>query len=359
VPREDILLLTYKFRIKDGGSKSHHLKRWANAVNTVWNYCNEASYNQLKKYSKWLNYYDLNNLTKGSSKELNLNSATIQQICKEYTTKRYQFKKQKLNWRTSKGSRRSLGWIPCTNQNIKLNKDAFFTFSGKTFKFWKTREIPKDIRTISLNEDSRGHWYINFAVEVDFKKQTGNSEIGIDLGLSTNATLSDGRKYNRENITKYYEKQLAMAQRANKKHQVTKIYAKIKNIRKDWNHKTANNILKDSKLVIVGDVSSSKLTKTKMAKSVLDAGWSQLRSMLAYKAIKLGIEFKEVNESWTSRTCNVCGEIGEHQGLSGLSVRQWECKSCHTLHDRDVNAAINILNVGLGHKTLIKGIPRL
>ena len=79
--------------------------------------------------------------------------------------------------------------------------------------------------------------------------------------------------------------------------------------------------------------------------------------MLAYKALALGIDFKEVNESWTSRTCNVCGAIGEHQGLSGLSVREWTCNSCGTVHDRDVNAAINILR--RGSSTPIKGIPRL
>ena len=354
------MLLTYKFRIKDGGSKSRHLRCWSDSVNTVWNYCNEASYNQLKKYSKWLNYYDLNNLTKGCSKELNLNSATIQQICKEYTTRRYQFKKQKLNWRTSKGSRRSLGWIPCTNQNIVLDdNDSSFYFMKKKFRFWKSREIPDNIRSISINEDAQGHWYINFMVEVEEQELVGTKEIGIDLGLTTNVTLSDSRKFNRENITKRYEQRLAMAQKAGKKYQVTKIHAKIANIRKDWNHKVANEILVNLKLVVVGDVSSSKLAKTKMSKSVLDAGWSQLRSILAYKAIKLGVEFKEVNESWTSRICNVCGAIGEHKGLSGLSVRQWECSFCGAEHDRDVNAAKNILKVGLGHKTPIKGIPRL
>jgi IS605 OrfB family transposase len=148
-----------------------------------------------------------------------------------------------------------------------------------------------------------------------------------------------------------------MAQRAGKKRLAKQIHAKIANIRKDWNHKTANAILKDAKAVFVGDVSSVKLAKTSMAKSVLDSGWGQLRSFLIYKSRMLGTTVKEVNESWTSRTCSVCGAIGEHQGLSGLSVREWTCASCGTQHDRDVNAAINILRVG--NHTPIKGIPRL
>ena len=178
-----------------------------------------------------------------------------------------------------------------------------------------------------------------------------------DLGLKTVATLSDGRKFDRDNLTQNYADRLAKAQRAGKKNLTKRIHAKIANIRKDWNHKTANAILAGARLVCVGDVSSAKLVKTKMAKSVLDASWSQLKSMLAYKAIALGIDLKEVNESWTSITCSCCDTKSGPSGLSGLSVREWTCDSCGTQHDRDVNAARNILRVG--HNTPIKGIPRL
>ena len=310
----------------------------------------------LHRHSKWLSTNDLIKLTSGSSSELGLNSQVIQQVCKEYWTRRFHTKRRKLSWRKSKGTRRSLGWIPCTNQNVKIAGD-WIKFGGKTFRFWKTREIPVDIRTISFNEDARGRWYINIVCLVDIHENPGSLEIGVDLGLKTMATLSDGRKFDRNNLTTQYAERLAMAQRAGKKKLARRIHAKIANIRKDWNHKTANAILAGARLVCVGDVSTVKLVKTRMAKSVLDASWCQLKSMLEYKAKGLGIDLKEVNESWTSRTCSVCGAIGEHQGLGGLSVREWTCNSCGTLHDRDVNAARNILRVG--HDTPIKGIPRL
>ena len=347
---------TYKFRIKDGGSTRKQLVRWAESVNCVWNFCNEASFEMLRRHSKWLSANDLMKLTNGVSKELGINSQTLQQVCKEYWTRRFNAKRRKLSWRRSGGSRRSLGWIPATNQNVKILGDKI-KYGGKSFRFWKTREIPTNIRTISFNEDARGRWYINIVCLVDIVACPGASELGIDLGLKTVATLSDGRKFDRDNLTQKYAECLAQAQRAGKKNLAKRIHAKIANIRKDWNHKTANAILADARLVCVGDVSSAKLVKTKMAKSVLDASWCQLKSMLAYKAIALGIDLKEVNESWTSRTCSVCGAIGEHQGLGGLSVREWTCSSCGTLHDRDVNAARNILRVG--HDTPIKGIPRL
>ena len=347
---------TYKFRLKDGGSKRKHLARWAEAVNYVWNYCNEASFQQLRKHSKWLSSNDLMKLTNGAGKELGLNSQTVQQVCKEYWTRRFNAKRRRLSWRKSRGVRRSLGWIPCTNQNVKVVGDRV-KYSGKSFRFWKTREIPQDIRSISITEDSRGRWYINLVCKVDIDSTPGTSDIGIDLGLKTVATLSDGRKFDRDNLTQRYAEKLAMAQRAGKTRLAKRIHAKIANIRKDWNHKTANAILAGARLVCVGDVSSAKLVKTRMAKSVLDASWSQLKSMLVYKALGLGIDLKEVNESWTSRTCSKCGAIGAHSGLTGLSVREWTCDSCGTQHDRDVNAALNILRVGTG--TPIKGIPRL
>ena len=351
-------VLTYKFRLKDGGSKRKHLNRWACAVNQVWNYCNEASFQILRKYSKWLSKSDLEKLTAGSGKELGLNSQVVQQVCKEFVQRRVQFKKMRLSWRRSHGTRKSLGWIPCTNQNVIVTGD-FLKFGGKTFRFWKTREIPTKIKSVSFNEDALGHWYVNFMCEVEDIPQVGTVDLGIDLGIKTQATLSDGRKFERDNLTKKYEDRLAMAQRAGKKRLAKRIHNKVANIRKDFNHKTANTILKDARLVVVGDVSSTKLVKTNMAKSVLDSSWGQLKSFLSYKSRRLGATVKEVNESWTSRTCNVCGAIGEHQGLSGLSVRDWVCPNCGAEHDRDVNAAKNILRIGLGHQTPIKGIPRL
>ena len=349
-------VLTYKFRLKDGGSKRKHLNRWACAVNQVWNYCNEASFQTLKKYSNWVSRYDLQKLTAGSGKDLGLNSQVVQGVCAEYAQKRMQFKKMRLSWRKSHGTRKSLGWIPCTNQNVLVQGDRL-KFGGKSFRFWKSREIPGTIKSVSFNEDAQGRWYVNFMCEVPETPQVGVVELGVDLGCKTQATLSDGRKFERENTTRAYAERLAMAQRAGKQQLAKRIHAKIANIRKDFNHKTANAILNGAKLVVVGDVSSSKLAKTKLAKSVLDSSWGQLRSFLIYKSKMLGTTVKGVNESWTSRTCSVCGAIGDHQGLSGLSVREWTCDSCGTKHDRDVNAARNILR--LGHETPIKGIPRL
>ncbi|WP_218144498.1 RNA-guided endonuclease InsQ/TnpB family protein, partial [Giesbergeria anulus] len=106
----------------------------------------------------------------------------------------------------------------------------------------------------------------------------------------------------------------------------------------------------------VGDVASVKLVKTKMAKSTLDAGWAMLKTMLEYKSHQAGIVFEEVNEAYTTQTCSCCGSIpaSSPKGRAGLGIREWTCSDCGAAHDRDVNAARNIL--AAGHRRLAVGI---
>jgi transposase len=111
--------------------------------------------------------------------------------------------------------------------------------------------------------------------------------------------------------------------------------------------------------IFVGDVSSKKLVKTKMTKSVLDAGWGSLKAQLSYKAMARGVVFKEVPEKNTTQMCSCCSAISAKSPKcrAGLRIREWLCTGCGTRHDRDVNAAKNIL--ALGHERLSVGIPTL
>jgi len=323
----------------------------ASAVNFVWNCCNEIAIRSLEYNGKWLSYYDLNALTKGCSNSLGIMAQTINLVNLEYHNKRKQSKKRKLSWRSKN---RSLGWIPFRDQIIYVEGDIVI-YNNHKFHFWKSREIEGKIKIGSFNQDSKGNWFVNFVCEVpDPPKIKDNRAVGIDLGLKTLATLSDGNKINRENITQKYASKLAMAQRANKKKQVRDIHTKIKNVRKDFNHKETTKLINSYGSIFVGDVSSSKLKRTRMAKSVSNAGWFDFKSMLAYKAIMLGVEYKEVKEQFSTVTCSTCFERSGPSGLSALGVREWICSKCGTVHDRDVNAAKNILR--FGHESLIKGI---
>ncbi len=304
----------------------------------------------LEKYDKWLSAFDLTYLTVGCTKLLPINAAAIDAVSADFVAKRIQSKKRKLSWRSRK---RSLAWIPVRGQGIKVKSDSV-TYNKITFRFWKSREIEGKIKYGRFNQDSKGNWYVCLVCESpNVPKIKSGGSVGIDLGLKTLATLSNGTELSRENLTTKYEQRLATAQRANKKRQVKAIHAKIKNSRKDWNHKVTTKLINTNDQIFVGNVSSSKLKKTRMAKSVSDAGWADFKSMLAYKAITLGVEYKEVKESFSTITCSVCLERTGPSGLSGLGVREWTC-SCGASHNRDVNAAKNILR--FGRETPIKGI---
>jgi putative transposase len=340
---------TFKFRLKN--TNTSKLKKMAMDANFVWNYCNDVSMQYLDKRNKFLTWYDLQYLTSGCSRNLSITSQSINQICKEHATRRRQYRKRKLAWRSSK---RSLGWIPFRGQCISVHANEVI-YKKIKFRFWNSRKIEGKIKIGSFVQDSKGHWYICIVCDVPRPQNIiiDNRAVGIDLGLKTLATLSDGTIIHRTNLTAKYADKLAIAQRAGKKKHAKAIHAKIKNIRMDFNQKETTKLINNYGTIFVGNVSSSKLKKTRMAKSVSDAGWSSFKSMLAYKAIALGVEFKEVKENFSTVTCSGCFERSGPRGLSALGVREWTCKSCGIHHDRDVNAAKNILR--FGRETPVKG----
>ena len=337
-------IITYNFRIKD--SSAAWLNKCAKSVNFVWNYCNETSYNAIRNRSKFLSGFDLNKLTSGASKELGLNSQTIQGVGEEYAIRRKQFKKNKLRWRSNK---RSLGWIPFKAASIKISEDTI-TYNKNKVRFWKSREVKGKVKSGSFSQDARGRWYINLACEVDFLAQSPDESVGVDLGLKEIAVLSSGKKYKSNRYFRSYANKLAKAQRAKKKKQVKNIHAKITNSRKDQNHKITTEIADSYNKVAVGDLNAKSLMKTKMSKSVSDNSVGNFRNLLKYKVIRRSGAYIEVNEYLTTQTCSHCLAVSGPKGLKGLSVREWVCSNCRSVHDRDVNAAMNILRIG--HDTL-------
>lgn len=280
--------LTIKTRLKD--KHASELCRMARAVNYVWNYCNETQQKAARARRKWMSAYDLQKLTNGASKDLNLHAHTIQRVCSTYATSRQTHKKPWLRWR----GRKSLGWVPFNTGHV--------TFDGACFTFRGAVEAPRLYRAS--------------------------------------------------------EAKLAVAQRARRTpKRIRNIHAKIANRRKDYLHKASAKIAKEFGAIVIGDVSSKTLAQTKMAKSVLDAGWSIFKSMLTYKAIRHGGRVVEVNERYTSQTCSECGSLppSRPKGIAGLGIREWRCDDCETVHDRDVNAARNILRVGT--HALAEGAP--
>jgi putative transposase len=347
------IMITLKLRVK---GNTRWLDKLASETNFVWNYVNDLSFRNIRDHSMFLSAFDVYKYFIGATKEgLRLHSLTLQAIADEYVTRRRQFRKNKLRWRKSNGSRRSLGWVPFKTKSVRLRKSVLYYGKFK-FKVWDSYGLENyEFRAGSFNQDVRGRWYINICVDTQDAPGAQSGAIGIDLGLKDFAATSDGEIIESQRFYRDLEPKLSSAQRANKKSRVKAIHAKISNRRKDFLHKLSSRLTQENAAVFVGNVSSSKLTKTKMAKSVLDAGWSMFKTMLEYKAIRRQVLLKEINEAWTSQTCSVCKNRTGPKGLVELGIREWSCAECGSSHNRDINAAKNILALGL--ERLGVGIP--
>lgn len=135
----------------------------------------------------------------------------------------------------------------------------------------------------------------------------------------------------------------------------TRIHRRLANQRRDALHKFSRMLVNTYQQIYVGDVSSTGLTQTRMAKSVLDSGWGLLKTQLQYKGQQAGRGVEIVNERYTTRACSGCGALTGPAGRTGLVVRQWKCGECGDSHDRDVNAARNILTAGLRCRASVRG----
>jgi IS605 OrfB family transposase len=351
------MILVYRYRVK---SFNGLLNEQSRAVNFVWNFCNDRQKDALRFGRPWHTGFDLNKLTCGASGELGIHSGTINAVCEQYAKSRSQKRRPFLRYRSR---RRSLGWVPFKGRDLKREGDAFL-FAGRTFRVFNSRALPEGKIKDGSNfaRDRKGNWFLNIVIDVNTTAPDARRllrGVGIDLGLKDFATLSTGEKIEAQRIYRGAEQALAVAQRARKKRRISAIHIKIANRRSDFHHKLSHRLVREFDYIAVGNVHAAGLAMTNMAKSVLDAGWSSFRSKLAYKAVKHGAWFAEVNESFTSQVCSNCGALPDSRpiGIADLGIRAWQCSDCGCVHDRDTNAALNILR--RGRATLVVGISVL
>jgi transposase len=344
---------TLHLRIKDKHAK--YLDALACQVNMVWNYCNELSQKILEREYRFCSAYDLHPYLAGAGKAgLDLHSQTVQGVADEYVQKRKQAKKAKLRWRVSRGARKSLGWIPFKESAVAY-KNGQLHLAGVPLCLWDSYGLANyDLGGGSVSQDARGRWYVNLTARqyawpqaeaagaASKQESVDGAEreaVGIDLGLKDLLACSDGEKIEAQRFYRGLEEKLGVAQRAHKKGRVKAIHAKIAHRRKDFCHKASTALVGKYSHIFVGDVCASGLAKTRMAKSVLDAGWSMLRTQLGYKSDSAGVAFRVVGESGSTRECSNCGKPTGPTGLAGLSIRAWTCPECGAAHDRDTNSA--------------------
>src|SRR5450755_131034 len=220
-----------------------------------------------------------------------------------------------------------------------------------------SRDLPSEPSSVTVIKDAAGRYFASFVIAAASEPlPESGAEAGIDLGLTHFAVLSDGRKIASPRFLRRAERKLRTAQKALSRKapgssnrdkariRAARVHARVADARRDWLHKESTRIIRDSQAVYVEDLCVAGLGRTRLAKSVHDAGWSAFVGMLEYKAARHGRTFGKTGRfEPTSQVCSACGV---KDGPKPLRVREWTCGGCGAEHDRDVNAARNIVTAG-------------
>ena len=236
----------------------------------------------------------------------------------------------------------------------KMGAPLAFTWS------WPgTGPASADPATVTVSRDPDGRWYVSLAVDADDPEPlpvTGHA-VGIDLGVKDFAALSDGSKIanprhleRRARNLARYQRRLARcregsANRAKAKAKVARAHRKVRDARRDFLHKASTRLARDNDLIALEDLNVKGMTRNrKLARVISDCGWGKFRAMLEYKCERYGRALAVIDRWYpSSKTCSECGHL---LAELSLSTRHWACPSCGTRHDRDTNAAKNILAAG-------------
>jgi putative transposase len=249
-------------------------------------------------------------------------------------------------------------------QSIRLTRNGFALHGerlyvakvGDILVQW-SRALPSVPSSVTVIRDPDGRYYASFVVErAATPLPVCDREVGIDLGLASLVVTSDGERAASPRFYRVAQRRLRRAQRvlsrrqkgsanrARARHRVAVVHRKVRDARLDHAHKTALRLVRDNQAVYAEDLCVSGLARTRLAKSVADAGWSRLLWCIEEKAAQYGRTFAKIGRfEPTSQVCSTCGV---KDGPKPLGVRQRTCPACGTVHDRDVNAARNILALG-------------
>ncbi|MDN3095790.1 IS200/IS605 family element RNA-guided endonuclease TnpB [Enterococcus faecalis] len=239
----------------------------------------------------------------------------------------------------------------------------------------KLHRQPKGIiKSATISRHSSGKYYVSLLCKEEVSElPKTNSAIGIDLGIADFAILSDGQKIDNNKFTSTMEKKLKREQRKlsrrgllakkkginlfeaknyqKQKRKVARLHEKVMNQRTDFLNKLSTEIIKNHDIICIENLSTKGMLRNqKLAKSISDVSWSSFVTKLQYKADWYGREIIKIDKWFPSS--QICSECGHKDGKKSLDIREWTCPICHTHHDRDINASINILAEGLRIKSL-------
>ena len=311
--------------------------------------CNEMCHDLthvLKKEKEWLKEAD---------------SASLQQSLRHLDNAYDNFFKKRGGYPKFKSKRSSQKYrTPNNKGSVRLDGDAVIIPKAGRVKIVKTRDFDGRIVSATVSKTASGKYYISLQVEEEYELLENNGgQIGLDAGLASLLTSSDTDVIMNPKTLLRHEKRLKRLQRslsrkqkgsANREKARRRLaveHEKVANIREDYQHKISCRLANENQIVCAEDLDvKSMLSDHRLAKSISDASWSELLRKLEYKmADRGGMLIKVPGTYPSSQRCSCCGAINPK--VKDLSVRKWTCPECGAEHDRDVNAAINILEKGL------------
>ena len=255
-----------------------------------------------------------------------------------------------------------------TNNGFKIqpqSKKLYLPKIGNITIVW-TRELPDTPSSVTIIKDSADRYFVSFVVEVEPETlPESENSTGLDLGIIDFVTLSSGEKVKapkplKAKLTRLrrLQKNLSRKKKGSNRREVArkklaKLHVKISDTRNDFLHKLSTKIISENQVVVLEDLNVSGMIKNRrLSRAISDLGWRTFRTMLEAKSAMYGRDFRVIDR-WTptSQICSTCGFKG---GKKELNVREWVCLSCGTHHDRDINAAVNILVAGGRPETINK-----
>ena len=361
---------TYRYRLNPTAEQERKLNQFAGACRFIWNWALGCKRDSFEQTGKTLSYNDLSaELTRlkqqpATSWLREMHAQSLQQALRDLDSAYQHFFRRARNGDKKKGFPKFKSKKTDTPrfrmpQDVRLDESFVSVPKIGMISVIVHRPIHGVTKSATFKREACGHWYICLVTEqqigpkVDRPIQT---HVGIDVGLKSLATLSSGETIDNPRWYRTQARKLRRAQKALSRKlkgsrnrgkarlTVARLHQKIRNQRNDVLHKLSANLVHHFDLISIEDLNVSGLAKSKLSKSVLDAGWSMFRSMLSYKADRQDKHIVAIGRFFpSSKTCGACGSVNADLTLSD---RDWTCR-CGVHHDRDLNAARNIDREGL------------
>ena len=361
---------TYKFRLYPTKAQTELLAKHFGCTRFVYNYFLNQRQEQYRLTGKSGNYYaECKALTELKKQEETswldeVSTQSLQFAVKCLDVAYTNFFKKRAKFPNFKSKRYKNSFTAPQYSTISENK-LFINKFREGIKCRVHREVKGKIGKVTITKTPSGKYFASVFTEEEYVptiEKSGKS-IGLDLGIKDLLTTSEEERFNNNRYTKKYERKLATAQRhlsrkkkgsrgfENQRLKVARLYEKISNSCADYLHKCSISLVQRYDTICIEDLNVKGLMRNHhLAKHVADASWGTFINILIYKAECNDKNVVKIDRFFpSSQTCSVCGHINKE--TKDLSVREWECPSCHTHHDRDVNAAINILREGLKQYT--------